>query len=273
MSIRDILVYVNGNPNGGVRAALALAQQHDAHLTALHVIDIPVSAVDHAGAARIIEIQREAYSAVAQAAQQRTLEIAQKAGVALEWRLDEGRIADRVGSHALTCDLVVAEVTTEQQRGLLDRMDAEDIIVECGKPVLAVPEMYSDDAIGRVATVAWNGTRESSRALSDALPILRKCARVSGVTVDPEDVAYEVGDVPGADVCRFLTRNGVEAEAQTTQSREKSTGEAILAWAKGQGADLIVMGAYGHWRLREWMLGGATRDVLRKTTVPLLMSR
>lgn len=273
MNIRDILLYVDAAPGPGVLAALALAQQHQAHLTALHVIDMPTAAVELEGGARVIEIQREAYEAAAQAAHKKTMDMARGAGIELEWRVDEGRTATRVGGHALACDLVVVGVASAERKGHFDHIMAEDLILECGKPVLTVPESYSGDPIGRFATIAWNSTRESARAVSDALPLLRKCERVSVVTVDAADLVYQVGEVPGADICRFLARHGVDAQAQTTDSGNKSTGEAIIEWAKGQGADLIVMGAYGHWRLRELVLGGATRDVLRNSAVPLLMSR
>ena len=78
--------------------------------------------------------------------------------------------------------------------------------------------------------------------------------------------------MPAADICQFLARHGVEAEGQTAQSHDRSKGQALLDWATGQGSDLLVMGAYGHTRLRELLLGGVTRLALREMRIPLLLS-
>lgn len=138
--------------------------------------------------------------------------------------------------------------------------------------MLAIPKDYEGDTGAGSVVVAWNGTRESARAVTDALPILHRADRVSVVIVDPSDLPRPLSEVPGSDICQHLSRHGVHAQAQVIDSGERSVGSAIVEWVRAQDAQMIVMGAFGHWRVRELVLGGATREVLRETHLPVLMS-
>ena len=132
---------------------------------------------------------------------------------------------------------------------------------------------------GKFVTVGWNGGREATRAVHDALPVLQRAKKVSITCIDPTDGVWAPqgdwaphGDVPGADIAHWLARQGVTVEAQSVASAGNSKGDTLLEWAKGQGSDLIVVGGYGHSRVRELLLGGVTRHLLRNAIIPVLMS-
>lgn len=274
MSYKDLLVYVTANPGAEVPAVLELANRHEAQVSALHVIDIPMTpmAVETGVTNKFIEDQRKAYASAAATAEKHMTDAASRAGLTVEWRVNEGDTIRQVSTHAHYCDLLVVGAKAGKDESPFDSALAEHFVLDCGKPVVIVPDSYTGGDIGRFVTVAWNGTRESARAIADAMPLLRKAEKVSVVVVDPLKMFFPLGDVPGADICRHLSRHGVQAEAQSIESAHRTKGEAIVEWAKGQGADLMVMGAYGHWRFRELILGGATRDVLHDTAIPVLMS-
>jgi len=131
-----------------------------------------------------------------------------------------------------------------------------------------IPRNGVDGAIGSRVLVAWNGSREAVRAVNDAMPLLEKARHVEVLTIDP---GKDDGDIPGADICQYLARHGVNAEAASAKS-QGSTTETLLTYARDNSASLVVMGAYGHSRLREFVLGGATYNMLQHSYVPVLMS-
>ena len=120
--------------------------------------------------------------------------------------------------------------------------------------------------------VAWNGSREATRAANDALPILQRADRVVVLAINPGGGIDGHGEVPGADLSLHLARHGVSAEAQQVQAEDMNVGEMLLSRCADEAADLLVMGAYGRSRVRELVLGGATRHVLEHATLPVLMS-
>ncbi len=120
--------------------------------------------------------------------------------------------------------------------------------------------------------VAWDASREAARAVSDALPILERASSVAVVSVNPRSRDFGHGDVPGADIALHLARHGVKVDVQRIETRDLDVGNALLSHVASESADLLVMGGYGHSRLREMVLGGATRTILGEMTVPVLMS-
>ena len=120
---------------------------------------------------------------------------------------------------------------------------------------------------------AWDGSAPAARALGDALPLLRRAERVSLAVVDPERLGGRVGEQAGADIAAHLARHGVKVEVQALPSGRLATADVLLDFAADTGADLLVMGGYGHSRLRELAFGGTTRDVLGRMTVPVLLAR
>lgn len=126
---------------------------------------------------------------------------------------------------------------------------------------------------GKFVTIGWNDWREAARAVHAALPILQRAAKVSVACVDPNTDAWAPhGDVPGADIAHWLARHGVTVKAQSVISGDKTTGAALLDWAKGQGSDFVVAGGYGHSGVCELLLVGVTRHLVQHAAVPVLMS-
>jgi len=145
-------------------------------------------------------------------------------------------------------------------------------VLEGGGPVLIVPETWPDGTLGRRVLVGWNGSREARRAAADALPLLRRAERVTVLSVAPDQPADEPPEQPGAELAHWLARHGVPLEIATAPAAGVDPGAVLLARAAELGCDLLVMGAYGHSRLRERVLGGATRTVLGRARLPVLMA-
>jgi nucleotide-binding universal stress UspA family protein len=143
-------------------------------------------------------------------------------------------------------------------------------VLAAGRPVVILPSVGTFATLGRRILVAWNPSREATRAVTDAIPLLRLADLVHVMAVNPK--ATEHGTVAGADIGLYLARHGVRVEIKTDHGAEIDVGNELLSRAADLDADLIVMGGYGHSRLKEWVLGGATRTILESMTVPVLMS-
>jgi nucleotide-binding universal stress UspA family protein len=147
----------------------------------------------------------------------------------------------------------------------------EFVVLNTCRPMLLVPSKGIISSIGNRVLVAWNGSPQAARAISQALPVLRNASKVVVGIVDPVIGDDDHGEEPGADIALYLARHGVHVEVMR-QASEGDAGTALLDMAHSVQADLLVMGAYGHARLREIMLGGATRTVLNTMTLPVLLS-
>jgi nucleotide-binding universal stress UspA family protein len=145
----------------------------------------------------------------------------------------------------------------------------ESVLDDSGRPALVVPYIGIPESFGKIALVAWKNTRESARALSASLPFLRRSERVHVVSWN--EVGDEEGETP-LDVERYLGLHGIGIRMHRHEAAPESIGEALLSLAADTSADLLVMGCYGHSRAREWVLGGATRSILKSMTVPVLMA-
>jgi nucleotide-binding universal stress UspA family protein len=141
-----------------------------------------------------------------------------------------------------------------------------------GRPVLVLPYKGADALDLSEIVIGWNGHREASRAAFDAVPLLRLAGKVSVVYVDPQKDPDQRSAVPGADLAEALARHGVKAVAEGLTTEGIEAGQALLRRANDSGAGLVVMGAYGHSRLREFVFGGATSHVLGHLDRPVLMS-
>ena len=135
--------------------------------------------------------------------------------------------------------------------------------------MLIVPNNGAHPSVGTRIVVAWNARREAVRAVFDAMPLLRHADSVSMVQIDP---AHGNGAEPLDAVSDALSRHGVRCDRQVIPSTHGDAGAALLGHCKATGADLLVMGCYGHSRLREFVFGGATRHVLANMLLPVLMS-
>ena len=147
----------------------------------------------------------------------------------------------------------------------------ERVALESGGPVVVVPHAGAFPTVGRRVLIAWHASAQSARAVRDALPLLRKAEGVTILTSIPAAGAGNE-DRPGARIAAYLAHHGVAAKARELVVDDIAVGETILSQAADEGADLIVMGAYGHPRARELVLGGATRTLFKRMTVPTLMA-
>jgi nucleotide-binding universal stress UspA family protein len=272
MSYKTILVHLDDHPRRAERLHLAfdLAGLFEAHLVALFALDaarIPSYALAEAGpVVREIEARRRGEAASAAEAEFRRAEGA-GAGKA-EWRVSAQDAFAAVRLSARYADLVVLGQPEPEQ--IAARAFAEEVLLSAGRPVLFVPYTGRFRDIGKRVLVAWNASREAARAVSDALPILAQAQSVEVVAFDPDGADH--GEVAGADIALFLARHGVKAVAARQSAPDIDVGSQILSRVADSNADLLVMGGYGHSRLRELALGGATRTVLDSMTLPVLMA-
>jgi nucleotide-binding universal stress UspA family protein len=149
---------------------------------------------------------------------------------------------------------------------------SHELVMSAGRPVLFVPYAGHFEHVGERVFVPWNASREAARAVWDGLPFLAAAQESEVVTFDPEKLGLGVSDLPDPDIGADLARHGARVTVSSSPSGGVDVGSLILSRAADMAADLIVMGAYGHSRLREVVLGGATRKMLESMTVPTLMS-
>lgn len=146
------------------------------------------------------------------------------------------------------------------------------LVTDCGRPFLVAPYAGAFAAIGERVLVAWDGTREATRALHDALPLIAQAAAVTVLTVRDREATF-ARDQPGLDrIAHHLQRHGLPVKVEETLRGDLAISDVVLSRAADLSADLIVAGAYHHSPLREAMLGGVSRELLQHLTVPLLMS-
>jgi nucleotide-binding universal stress UspA family protein len=181
-------------------------------------------------------------------------------------------VAERVLQHARAVDLVIATQMDPKWRGTYWLDVADRLVIESGRPVLIVPNGGTNAGVGNKVLVAWNARREAARAAFDALPILQRASQVRVVWVNPQSEEEVAQDIPAADLCAALARHGVKCEATEQIAPRASVGETLLSCSRDMQADLLVMGCYGHTRLREFIFGGASRHVLAHMSLPVLMA-
>jgi nucleotide-binding universal stress UspA family protein len=281
MALKDILVHLDVTPRCAARLEVAagLALRHGAHLTGVHVIDIPSANYFYGAAMPFVptnpeEITGRMRAEATEAAvpvEAAFRECLRRNGIEGEWRLVEGNPAVTVALHGRYADLTVVG-----QPNAYEPQDGDAItvttVMTSGRPVLAIPFAGDFPTIGERVLVAWNASREAARAVNDALPLLTGAKQVTVLAINPQRGIGGHGDVPAADIALHLARHGLRAEAAHTVAKDISDGEALLSYAADIGADLIVAGAYGHSRARELVFGGVTRTLIAEMTAPVLLS-
>ena len=194
-------------------------------------------------------------------------------GLSAEWRMVGEGLETDPAVHARYVDLtIMGQLDPAGGDGELLRPRPEHVALASGRPILVVPYAGNFETIGRRALIGWNATREATRAVNDAMPLLMAAEIVTVLTIDARGGPDAHGEVPGADISLHLARHGVKTTIERTVSAGIPAGDVLLSRAADLGADLLVMGAYGHSRVRELLLGGATRSILQSMTVPVLMS-
>lgn len=273
--IKDILVGVSNTTQG--RAALdyaaSMALAFNAHLSGTAFVRdlvIPGSVFESAAAAYSAPYRQES-EAAAKTAIAAFEERCRRDGLAHDSTTLDGAmlgITDQLSRRARSFDLSILPQATP------DGDDDETFLIEAalfdsGRPVLVVPYIQVAPFRLERVIVAWDGSRSAARAVGDALPLLSRARDIEIVTVTPDT---KPAGVPAADMARHLARHGLKIELRSLTDNSIGISNCILSHAADRSADLIVMGGYGHSRLREFVLGGMTREILESMTVPTFMS-
>lgn len=268
--MKSVLVEVAGGTtqDGALQAALDLARAANGHLTCLQVTPYAAYAAGEAyggtgAVAALVE------SIDAQCREERTRIEAALAGEGVSWdwvRLD-GDPLQTLASQSRLIDVIVVS-QREATAGATRRPGFVGALTLASRaPVIVVPPAIKGFAVAGSALVAWNGSFEAAQALRAALPLLALAEAVDVVTVDGSDP-----DFPAAAACAYLSRHGIHSETSAWTCDGDSTGKTILRAAAQRGSAYIVMGAYGHSRLREYVFGGVTRRLLADASLPLLLA-
>lgn len=283
MEFKDLLVHLDSMPESDVRSDIAvkLAERHGAHLTGLCVVDIvpatalmeDTSMVGTAALADIVGRLRDRGIEEAARIEAKFREKLRLSGIAGEWRLVEDAAAPTVALHARYADLaIVGQVNPDHPpMGSADDV-VEQALLTSGRPVLIIPYIARSTPLATNVLVAWNGSREAARAVNDALPLIKHAKSITVLAINPEGGIGGEGDLPASDLALHLARHGLTAEAAHVVASDIADGDALLDYVADHGADLVVMGGYGHSRMREFVLGGVTRRLLQSMTVPVLIS-
>ena len=279
MTLKTILVCLNHTERNAavLKAASTLARKHDSHVIGLYVI--PAVYV-HPGislhaSTEVIEIGRKFFEKHADATEALFNDTVQKEGLRGEWRKADGLshlVSTSVVEHGRQADLVIVSQAGVNSDDGSEADFAERVVMESGRPVLIIPNAGNFDTVAENAVIGWNATRESARAAFEAVPLLANGAKAHITWVDSELRNYDNTSLPGAEIATSFARHGIDAIAEPTTAPDIDPADALLNRASDVGADLLVMGAYGHSRLREFVFGGATRKILDQMTVPVLMS-
>jgi nucleotide-binding universal stress UspA family protein len=278
MAYKTILVHlhdIDRAPNI-LAAAVPIARAEGAHLVGLAVQPpyVVVPASDGAATSITIDEHRQLYARDVLALRKAFEDATAGQTFTSEWRQDDAKFGTGPGvviEHARTADLTIVSQKKPDwpNSSLLEQPDR--LSLEIGRPLLVVPNRGTHVLPPRRVTIAWNGTREAARAAFDALPLLQSAEAVNVLSILTSGSAA-TNDLPGAEISAALSRHGVKCEATQATAIEPNVGSEIQRLAKAFGSDLLVMGCYGHSRLREFILGGASRDVFAHMTRPVLMS-
>lgn len=275
MSIKDILVHVDASEGGANRidTAVALAADQDSHLIGLFLEGTPYlpPMPDLAQLPPEYLEQQKAFaeeeSATAEALFNKK---ASSANLSYEYRSQEGQPVEILLTNAKYCDLVI--LGKRDPEGPLDMGDYPDsVILSVGRPVLVVPNVGKVRSLGERVMVGWDNSAQATRAVHDALPLMKKAEVVDVIAINPSSTG-EHGEEPCADISRHLARHGVNVQAQSMNVSDIGVADLLLSRAADKGIDLFVMGAYGHARWRELVLGGVTAHMLENMTMPVLMA-
>jgi nucleotide-binding universal stress UspA family protein len=279
MSYKSILVHVDDTARCAARVDIAfeIAARQKAHVTALALVQpayFPAAARTVLGP----DVERQHAQWARMRAEQALETFRQRASRAevqgIETRSGTGDPATEIALHARYHDLAVVgqfNSDTEEDRTMGPRGFQDDLLLRLGRPVLMVPYAGEFRRIAENVVVAWDAGREAGRAVVDALPLLRQARRVTVLVINAEQ-SRRHGAEPGADIALFLARHGVQVSVNRENSATLEVGPFLLSRLADLDADLLVMGAYGHSRLREIALGGVTRTLLESMTLPVLMS-
>jgi len=274
--MKDLLVFLDGTSSDESRIAQAeaLASRQDAFLTGLFCNALPeVMFASEAGMASIdvVSQMQDSSRAEGDAKAEALATRFSRLSVLNEIRrfdVYSSQMGLTLANEARTADVFIASRPYGHYNSHAEAL--EQVLFNSGRACLFVPPVGDPKPFDTVV-LAWRNSREAARAVSEAMPILTKAKQVIVAMATEDGPPEEEGSMPGADISRYLTRHGANVELRTL-AKWNHVGEALLNEVERAGADLLVMGGYGHSRFREWVLGGATRDILTRAEIPVLIA-
>jgi nucleotide-binding universal stress UspA family protein len=275
MNYKTILVHINSEKRCAARLELAiqLAKKYDACLVGLHAFfpyTPPGYIMAHMGAEVIAAQQKLANEAMSQTGEAFRKQTSAAGLENKEWHTAHDDPVSAMSLQARYADILVVGQRGASDDSGVDKDFPERLILVAGRPVLVVPEVGDFPSVGKRIIVAWNASREAARAVTNAIPFLKAADKVYVMAVQSK--ANENENISTERIVQYLSRHGVGVEVEESKDVEIGVGNELLSRASDLSADLLVMGCYGHSRVREWILGGATRTILESMTIPVLMS-
>jgi nucleotide-binding universal stress UspA family protein len=273
MAIKDILLLLDSNGEGQAANAYAgvLANSLDAHLTAAGIAFELLAPSAFAG-----DYPYEMLASITEQSRERTAKAYERLRAAspdslrselVQMEALPGQARDDFARLARHFDLTIIGQSEEVNDDA--SLMAESALFNSGRPVVFVPRIQTKAPSFERVLVAWDGSHAAARALSDSLPLIEKAKVIEVISIAGPRVSYK--ELPGFNITRHLSRHGLNAESKRLPV-SGDIGDTILSYAADAGSDFLVMGGYGHSRLREFVLGGTTRTILTSMTLPVLMS-
>src|SRR5579864_2955183 len=274
--IKDLVVNLSVGEDGGPAGdyAVSVADAFGAHVIGIAFVFDPIVPVTGTGyiPAEVIETQLADNQAAAKAAVDRFAAAASRAGVSAEpltLSASAAGAGDQFGRIARRFDLAIVG-QAEPESGEVEELIAESALFESGRPLIVVPYIQKAPLKLDRVMVCWDGSRPAARAIADAMPLLEKADKVEIIIVTNEPGKQD--EIEGADMGQHLARHGLKVDVKRIPGGNIDVADALLSHVADSGTDFIVMGGYGHSRLREFVLGGVTHSILRSMTVPVLMA-
>lgn len=275
MGYKTILVHVDTGKHcmQRIESAIELAKRFDAGLVGLHVFSPyapPGYIMAHMGQ-EIMEAQEKAAVELMARTKETFHKQVSSAGLEdVEWHTAYDDLVYETALLARYTDIIVISQSDSSGASATAVDFPERLVLTAGRPVLILPYAGAFNAIGTRIIIAWNASREATRAVTNAIPFLKLAESVFVLAVNPK--GSDPGNIQSEGIVRYLARHGVRVEVNDAHGSEIDVGNELLSRAADLSADLIVMGGYGHSRFKEWVLGGATRTILESMTIPVLMS-
>jgi nucleotide-binding universal stress UspA family protein len=285
MALKDLLVYVDQTDGAPARLSLAadLAARHASRLTALYVREWSPAQQHDRGTAELglisasdLKVFKQHIEASIDAAAERLHSSLEALGRArslhTEWRCVDGSASVLVPQYARCADLCIVGPDPLGDRNSVEHTFSQQLLFVSGRPVLFIPGSVSFQTLGRHIVVAWDASRAAARAVNDALPLIEGAERTTLLTVSPADCIDREGALLAEQMVEHLRKHATSVDAVEIEVGPGSIADTLQAQAHALGADLIVAGAFGHPKLWEKLVGGVTRDLLARMSLPIFMS-
>jgi len=258
-----------------IDVGLRLAKEHDAVAVGVYPTDMPGHYYDESIVPQDVRnVLRGRRSDLQEAIRKQFLEQAEALGAKAEWRAPRGEADEALALHARYCDLLVMSKAerVDSVASLVPNLP-ESVVMAAGRPVLMIPTSGNISSIGERVLYCWDQRREAARAFTDATPFLERCKELVVLEVDRDERLIRNSDLQDDDFTNYCVSLGYPRPKHLIKKNEGlGVGNVILNTASDSGSDLIVMGAYGHSRMRQWVMGGASRTLLSSMTVPVLLA-